>query len=166
MNMLFELIRVALGTQDRISRLLSVEEWQRVYQTAVKQSVVGICVEGISKLPKEQKPPMELYMQWLGTVSQIQQQNEKIDKQTATIWKQLKDDGLDAAILKGQGIATEYGELSSLRQSGDIDIWVRGGIRRYVITFRRPFQQTIWHITDSIILILRIPRWNCTTGQH
>lgn len=126
-DMLFELIRIALGHQDSISRNLSAEEWLKVYQAAVKQSVVGICVEGMSKLPKEQKPPMELFLQWVGIVSQIQQKNEKLDRQTAKIWKQLKDDGLDAAILKGQGIATEYGKLSSLRQSGDIDIWVRGG---------------------------------------
>ena len=130
MNMLFELIRVAFGYQDRISRVLTAEEWLKVHQVAMKQSVVGICVEGMSKLPKEQKPPMELFMQWIGTVSQIQQQNEKLDKQTAKIWKQLKDDGLDAAILKGQGIATEYGVLSSLRQSGDIDIWVKGGYQK------------------------------------
>lgn len=129
MNMLFELIRVALGHQDMISRMLTAEEWLKVYQVAMKQSVVGICVEGMSKLPKEQKPPMELFMQWIGTVSQIQQQNEKLNKQTAKIWKQLKDDGLVAAILKGQGIATEYGKLSSLRQSGDIDIWVKGGYK-------------------------------------
>lgn len=130
MNMLFELIRVALGCQDRISRVLTFEEWLKVYQVAMKQSVVGICVEGMSKLPKVQKPPMELFMQWVGAVSQIQQQNEKLDKQTTKIWKQLKDDGLDAAILKGQGIATEYGELSSLRQSGDIDVWVKGGYQK------------------------------------
>ena len=130
MNMLFELIRVALGHQDRISCVLTSEEWLKVYQVAMKQSVVGICVEGMSKLPKEQKPHMELFMQWVGTVSQIQQQNEELDKQTAKIWKQLKDDGLDATILKGQGIATEYGKLASLRQSGDIDIWVKGGYQK------------------------------------
>ena len=58
MNMLFELIRVALGHQDRISRVLTAGEWLKVYHMAMKQSVVGICVEGMSKLPKEQKPPM------------------------------------------------------------------------------------------------------------
>lgn len=126
-DMLFELIRIALGHQDRISRNLSAEEWLKVYQAAVKQSVVGICVEGMSKLPNEQKPPMELFLQWVGIVSQIQQQNEKLDRQTAKIWKQLKDDGLDAVILKGQGIAVEYGRLTTFRQSGDIDIWVKGG---------------------------------------
>lgn len=46
-DMLFELIRIALGHQDRISRNLPTEEWLKVYQAAVKQSVVGICVEGM-----------------------------------------------------------------------------------------------------------------------
>lgn len=91
-DMLFELIRIALGHQDRINRNLSAEEWLKVYQAAVKQSVVGICVEGMSRLPKDQKPPMELFLQWVGIVSQIQQRNEKLDRQTAKIWKQLKDD--------------------------------------------------------------------------
>lgn len=125
--MLFELIRVALGCQKELSRILSEREWQNIYSSAIKQSVVGICVEGTSKLPKDQRPPMDLYMQMIGTVSQIQQHNEKLDKQTAKIWRQLKHDGLDSAILKGQGIAMEYGRLSTLRQSGDIDIWVKGG---------------------------------------
>jgi hypothetical protein len=73
---------------------------------------------------------MELFMQWVGTVSQIQKQKEIIDKQSAKIWKQLKDDGLEAVILKGQGIAAEYGRLATFRQSGDIDIWVKGGFQK------------------------------------
>lgn len=32
-----------------------------------------------------------------------------------------------AYILKGQGIAAHYGDISSYRQSGDIDVWVKGG---------------------------------------
>lgn len=37
---------------------------------------------------------------------------------------------MSAAILKGQGVATLYGELSPYRQSGDIDIWVKGGYHK------------------------------------
>lgn len=125
--MIFELIRVALGKQTQLSRPLSEEEWNDLYACAMKQSMVGVCFAGITKLPKEQHPPIQMYYQWLGMASQIQQQNEKLDRQTSVIWKRLKDDGLATAILKGQGIAREYGELATLRQPGDIDIWVKGG---------------------------------------
>jgi len=38
--------------------------------------------------------------------------------------KKLEDSGIRSSILKGQGIASYYGELASLRQPGDIDIYV------------------------------------------
>lgn len=128
--MLLELIQVTLGHRDRLSRTLSSKEWQDVYEKAQKQSVAGVCLQGMSRLPKEQQPPEDLYWEWYGVAVQIQYINAKVDKQAASVWRKLKDAGLDAAILKGQGIATEYGELASLRQSGDIDVWVLGGYRK------------------------------------
>lgn len=53
-----------------------------------------------------------------------------MDRRTAEVWHRLKDARLDAVVLKGQGIAYEYGELASFRQSGDIDIWVLGGYQK------------------------------------
>ena len=43
----------------------------------------------------------------------------------------LQQAGFLSCVLKGQGIAQLYGsELSLLRQSGDIDLWVDGGMKR------------------------------------
>lgn len=43
----------------------------------------------------------------------------------------LQEAGFKTCFLKGQGIAQLYGsELSVLRQSGDIDLWVDGGMKR------------------------------------
>lgn len=128
--MLLELIQVTLGKRERLSRTLSSKEWQDVYKKAQKQSVAGVCLQGMSRLPKEQQPPEELYWEWYGVATQIQFTNAKVDEQAASVWRKLKDAGLDAAILKGQGIATEYGDLASLRQSGDIDVWVLGGYKK------------------------------------
>jgi hypothetical protein len=106
------------------------------------QAVVGVCYAGIQKLPQEQKPPQNLFYQWLGMATKIQRKNELMDKRSAIVWLKLKEAGLDAAILKGQGMAWEYGHtentgstednnvLSTLRQSGDIDVWVLGGYEK------------------------------------
>lgn len=126
----FEIIKVSLGNKTELSKAPSVKEWYCIYDESEKQAIAGIVFEGVQKLPKEQWPPQDLLFEWIGLYEQIRQQNKVVDKQTAEIWNQLKRDGLDAAILKGQGIATLYGELAPYRQSGDIDIWVKGGYQK------------------------------------
>lgn len=40
----FELIRVAIGTQDSLSRVPSAKAWKGLYDMAKKQSLVGVCL--------------------------------------------------------------------------------------------------------------------------
>jgi len=125
--MLIELIQVALGHRERLSTTPTAENWKTMYNGATLQAVAGVCFTAIQKLPPNQRPPQNLYWEWLGLVTTIQQQNELMDRRTAEVWQKLKVAGLDAVVLKGQGVAVSYGELASFRQSGDIDIWVKGG---------------------------------------
>lgn len=154
--MLIELIQIALGQRNNLSRSLSAKEWWHLYDTAMKQAVAGVCFVGVEKLPKEQWPPQDLLFEWIGTVEQIKQQNVVVDKQTAEMWEQLKMDGLDAAVLKGQGIAALYDslqftvdslQLGALRQSGDIDIWVLGGYQEVCDYVQRthPTEDVAYH---------------------
>lgn len=130
-NVLYELIQIALGNRNQLSRIPTAKEWYAIFVEASQQAVVGITFVGIEKLPKEQMPLEMLLFQWIGTAEQIKQQNAHVDRMTAQIWRQLNDDGLDAAILKGQGIAKLYNNhnhnFGEYRQSGDIDVWVKGG---------------------------------------
>ena len=139
-SLFFELIKVALGNKTELSKAPSAKEWYCIYDESEKQAIAGIAFEGVQRLPKEQWPPQDLLFEWIGVSEQIRQKNKVVDKQTADIWGHLKKEGLDAAILKGQGIAVMYdvgckrengrSKLSEYRQSGDIDIWVRGGYKR------------------------------------
>ena len=145
MTLLFELLQVALEKRESLTRQLTDGEWQLVYEEAWKQSVAGIVFSAVQRLPEEQRPPEDLYWQWLGDVAQIQEQNRLMDRRTAEVWQSLKQAGLDAVVLKGQGIAAMYDvrgkkddvrskredvNLGALRQSGDIDIWVMGGYQK------------------------------------
>ena len=57
-DIFFELIRVAIGTQESpstglragLSRLPSEAEWEELFEMAVKQSLVGICFTGMHTL--------------------------------------------------------------------------------------------------------------------
>lgn len=150
--MLLELLQISLGNRELLSRVLSLQDWILLNKEAKRQAVAGIVFAGVQKLPKEQWPPQTLLFEWIGLAEQIKKQNAKVDKQTAEIWKRLKDDGLDAAVLKGQGIAIMYDverrkydvKLSSLRQSGDIDIWVKGGYKKVCDYVQRT------HPTDDV----------------
>jgi len=105
--MITQLLQIASGSREKLAHKLSQKEWWILYQQACEQAVVGICFAGIEKLPKEQWPPQALLYEWIGTVETIKAANKQLDRQTAVAWKQLRDAGMDAAVLKGQGIACD-----------------------------------------------------------
>lgn len=145
-KLFFELIRVAIGDAFCLSHTPTNAEWQMLYEMAKKQSLVGICFVGVQRLQMQQQcPPEVLYLQWMGMAAKIQQRNEVVNRQCAELAERLKLKGYRCCILKGQGVASLYrlqnqGDsstagsgpavdkskeiLATLRQSGDIDLWV------------------------------------------
>lgn len=162
MDLLFELIQVALGQRDRLSRIPSEEEWRRLYQMAEKQAVTSFVFPALEILNKSgQKPPAELLFEWIGLSEQVRAQNELMNKEAARLTALFENEGHRTAILKGQANArlyrhtditditenfrghtditesTERVATTLLRQPGDIDIWVSGGKERVVQTLRK-----------------------------
>lgn len=130
-GLFIELIKVALGLQDCLSRTPSDEEWQTPSDMARKQALMGICFAGVQRLKEGGVcPPRPLYMQWLALAVQIQQRNELMNDRTDEIVRRLRSKQHPCCVLKGQSVAKLYGGLSMLRQSGDIDLWVSGGRRK------------------------------------
>lgn len=154
-ELFFDLIQVAIGCRVCLSHSPSADEWGELYAMAKKQSLVGVCFAGVQRLQGQAQTPEEmLYLTWMGMAAKIQQRNEEVNRQCVDLQKRLSADGLRSAILKGQGVAALYrlhdnvndddnslnhsnnsvGEqsratnLSLLRQSGDIDVWVDGGM--------------------------------------
>lgn len=156
----FELIRVAIGTQSCFTRTPSASEWKKLYVMAKKQSLVGVCFAGVQKLRKadeangtrvtENLPEMG-YVKWMGMAAKIQRKNEKVNRQCVELQDMLVDKRYKSCILKGQGVGALYkvsGErlevsgdglevreersLADLRQSGDIDVWIEGGVEAAV----------------------------------
>lgn len=138
--MLFELIRVAIGTQDNLSQLPSRAEWGELYKQAMKQSLVGVCFAGLQRLGADADGGFSrigidemLYLTWMGMAAKIQQKNESVNQQCVDLQSRLSADGERFCILKGQGAGLRYpSSLSLLRQSGDIDVWMAGGMEHVV----------------------------------
>lgn len=134
-NLFFEFVRVAIGVQENLSRRPRAVEWSNLYDMSVKQSLVGVCFVGLKRLGANADDGFNLigmskmqYLNWMGMAFQIQQKNEELNRQCIELQAKLSAGELASAILKGQGIARLYDEqLRPLRQSGDIDVWVKGG---------------------------------------
>lgn len=152
-GLFYELIRVAIGTQDTLYRTPSAQEWHKLYDMANKQSLFGICFAGVQKLSTNDKPltinlPKALYFTWMGIAAKIQQRNELMNDYTRKALEYFRENGFCCQVLKGQGVAKFYRvnvnvneddncrpddslnhksstiNLQSLRQSGDVDVWL------------------------------------------
>lgn len=142
-DLFFELIQVAIGRKNSLSYTPTAKEWEKLYRVAESQAILGICFAGVKRLQETgYSVPAPLFMQWLAMAAKIQQRNGDMDQKTAEVWGLLNKAGLKCAVLKGQGVADIYGirneelgirnnSLGMLRQSGDIDVWVKGGF--YVV---------------------------------
>lgn len=130
-NLFFELLQVALGNRDRLSKAPSAEEWEEIYAESERQAITGILLHGIEKLPAEQRPAKVFLLQWIGVGEIIKQQNSLLNGRCMELTSNLSAAGLHPTILKGQGIAQCYPEtLQKLRQPGDIDVYVDCGLRK------------------------------------
>lgn len=137
-NLFFELLRVAAGAQDNLSRTPSEAEWEEVFYAAQKQSLIGICFAGLLALGADTVDGFKRigmsraqYLEWLGLAATIQEKNEIVNKHCIELQAKLSADGIRSSILKGQGVASLYDEqLQGLRQCGDIDIFVDCGRKK------------------------------------
>ena len=126
-----ELICVSIGTREALSVTPSFEQWRSIYSISIKQSVNGICFIGLKKLFNNHPEQLinltrDIKMSWLGLFTTIQHRNAIVNERSAQLCKGISSSKLECCILKGQGVAALYGDLSSARQPGDIDIWVNG----------------------------------------
>ena len=126
-DLFFELLRVSLGEISKLFHTPDDKEWEQLYQMAEKQSLIGVTFAGVQRLHNQnQIPPELLLMRWYGMANIIRNRNQQINLQCASLSKDFKEAGFQSCILKGQGVATLYGELRAYRSPGDIDIWVDG----------------------------------------
>ncbi len=159
MSLFVELIQIALGTRTVLSRIPSDNDWQQIYETAAKQSLVGVVLSGIEVIRAknlELSVPKVLLLQWIGEVQIIEQRNKEMNEAAVLVYRLFKNGGLRSCILKGQGVARMYdGSLNLRRQSGDIDIWVEGGREKVLQFLKSSYLKTgtvvIHHVDASIV---------------
>ena len=124
----FELLKAGLWGDQRSVQEFKDVDWERVYQLAQEQSVQGIVLQGIEavqgawlKVHGSPLVPRILLLQWIGEVRYVEQQNKDMNVFVAELFGQLREAGVNAVLVKGQGIAQCY-EKPLWRSSGDVDL--------------------------------------------
>ena len=123
MNLFFELIQVAIGQREALSRNPSDEEWEWLYEQAKKQSLVGITFMAVDRLPDELRPPKKIKLNWCLKAEKIAMRNAATNKSCVHLVAALEKGKRRSCVLKGQGNALMY-PRPEMRTPGDIDIWI------------------------------------------
>ena len=126
----FSFLRYCIGNKGNMSDVVTGMDWRQLYSFASKQTILGLCFDGIERLGNEYPNELRhnhikpnLLMAWMGKSQQIRRQNMKVNMVAAKLYAMLREEGLRCCILKGQGNALMYPNPYS-RTSGDIDVWV------------------------------------------
>ena len=125
-DLFIELLQVALGTRSELSLVPSNSQWEALLELAQMQAVEGVLLCGIERLPKEQRPPMDILMQWFGRAHIIESHNGEMTKTCVSVCERFVEDGYRICVLKGQANRVYYpAEIGKRRPCGDVDVWVK-----------------------------------------
>ena len=102
-------------------------DWEQVLQMAMEQSVAGLAASGVEAVQAWLKDhgypliPRVVVVQFAGAAQYIEQQNKDMNAFVAELFGQLREAGINALLVKGQGIAQCY-ENPMRRTPGDVDL--------------------------------------------
>ena len=146
----FQLVQVAVGAREAFEMAPSEAEWDVLYKTAGEQSVSGVLFRALDVLPEGQMPSRDQCRRWMMDRTKAVRRNALVAQRARELTALFADAGFRTAVLKGQGVARLYPD-PSLRQSGDIDLWVPGG-REEVLAFlkgRYPLRRPVYHHVEA-----------------
>lgn len=122
-EVVLKLVRKALDSSWQID-LPEEIDWEEALDHAIAQGVLGLCFEAMEKLPANQRPALEMLMQWYGHTEKQSLQYEHtwdVARKLDRLWSAA---GIHATVLKGRAIA-QYYPVPSHRYSCDLDVFIK-----------------------------------------
>ena len=115
----FALLRAGLWEQEACLAVYEDIDYSKVNQLAEDHAVCGIIAAGIEHVV-DTVVPKETILKFVGSTLQIEQRNVEMDQNVAILVSSFNQKGIEASLVKGQGVAQCYGR-PKWRSSGDID---------------------------------------------
>lgn len=131
---------VRLGIGNPASKLTQRVDWPAIQELATKQGLYALVLDGVEKLPAEQRPPQELLLEWIGEVLQGYEYRYDAYKQAIAEMAGFYNlHGFKMMVLKGYACSLNWPKPNH-RPCGDIDIWQFGEYQKADAMLRkRPF---------------------------
>ncbi|MCR5312405.1 MAG: nucleotidyltransferase family protein, partial [Bacteroidaceae bacterium] len=118
-----------------------------------KHGISGILFQGLTRLPKEQRPNQDLFADWITLVKKIEDRYKKQEKLADYVTKTFKKHGFRSIIIKGLSLS-KYFPNPQYRHSSDIDVWLEGNkedILSYVSSVKKPYN-ILYHHCDFYVI--------------
>ena len=123
-NTLLALTRRGIG--HRADPICGDIDWDELQTIADIQGLQAIVIDGVEKLPDNQRPPKPVLLQWIGEVLQgFEYRYELYRRATAELAAFYNAHGYKMMVLKGYGCSINWPKPEH-RPCGDIDIWQFG----------------------------------------
>ena len=101
-------------------------DWKTIEELANKHGLLAVVVDGIERLPEQQRPPKTLLLEWIGnTLQSYEQRYTLYEKAIGKLAGFYNQHGYKMMLLKGYACSLDWPK-SEHRPCGDIDIWLFG----------------------------------------
>lgn len=130
---LIRLLKIAttgIATDEDCDSLKDID-WEKMFDLAASQMVVGMVYRAMTIIPREKGPKRVDFLTWYGRNNMVEYMNGELNKDAVALCEKLEADGFRCSVLKGQGVGMLYDSPLS-RSSGDIDVLVDKPIEEVV----------------------------------
>lgn len=165
-ELFLEFMKVIVGRADSLSVAPTDRQWAILSKLCERQSLSGVGCFALQRLKTAGALiPRMAYYEWQGLGTEIMMANEDMNRKCREVQDQFAAAGFRSCILKGQGVASYYPpELSLMRESGDIDLWVDAPwdkVMEYVngISPNREFDRKHTHLYKYDETVVEVHWW-------
>lgn len=116
----YALVRSGMWELDVKLQKFGFTGFSQVWKLAIEQSVVGLVAAGLDHI-KDVQIPQSVALQFAAHTLQLEQRNKAMNVFVAELIETLRNEGVYAILVKGQGIEQCY-ERPLWRASGDVDL--------------------------------------------
>lgn len=131
-KLFFELMQIAVGQLDCLSRGPSPEEWQELYALTQREAVSAICYSSVVALFEfGLRAPQDLALDWMAEAEELKERNRGTAKRLQALQQVLEEQSVRSSLVAGAGQARFYDKsLQTLRQSDGTELYVIGDTRK------------------------------------
>lgn len=156
------LVRLGIGLDDSFPT--RVVDWTAMKALAEEQGLSAVVLDGIERLPAEQRPPQELLLEWIGETLQSESIYETQQKEAVKMAGLFQNNGIRTYVLKGTVVAECYPKPSHrpsvdmdcylLPEKSDFDAWSLGNdlikTQGYEVAFDY-YKNSTFYLNDLIV---------------